>query len=122
MSSEQDPRDEERRYDEQRRPIHPVQHQQRPWRYVLRDAALVGLVQAIVLVLVIYIAVALSGNRQVTLLNDIRSAIRANVCVLVLPVGEDGRSEAATNSRCLIPNGIQPIDANDDGVIDTERG
>lgn len=86
----------------------------------IADGLITGATMALVLLLAIYGIVLLSGNQQQRALNDIKSAARAQVCVLLLPVNEHGRDEGQTNSRCLVPNGIPPVDANDNGRIEYE--
>lgn len=92
----------------------------RPWRYVLRDAVLIGTVNALVLILVVVIFTAISGNQQQHALEQIRDGVQAQVCVAVLPLGEAGRDEAMTNTRCLIPYGFEPTDADGDGRVEFE--
>lgn len=89
---------------------------------VIRDGIIIGLTQAIILVLILFGVTIVAGNQQQHTLTDIRNATRAQVCVLLLPVGPTGRSEGQTNSRCLVPNGIAPVDANGDGQIEFEGG
>ena len=91
-------------------------------RTTLRDGVIIGTTQALILLLIIFGLTIFTGNQQQRSLNDIRSSARAQVCVLILPVGPEGRDEGAVNSLCLIPNGIQPVDANGDGMVETQAG
>jgi hypothetical protein len=84
------------------------------------NGIVIGSSAAVVLVLAVLMLSLVFGNQQQQALDDIRNSTRAEVCVLLLPVGDHGRSEAQTNSRCLIPNGIAPVDANGDGQIEFE--
>lgn len=86
------------------------------------DGMIIGVTQAIILILLLVLVSAALGNSQEQLLSDIRNATRAQVCVLLLPVNDQGRDEAQTNSRCLVPNGIPPVDANGNGTIEYEKG
>jgi hypothetical protein len=86
------------------------------------NAVIIGLTQAVILVLLLVLASMLLGNQQQRTLVDIKAATRAQVCVLTLPVTSEGRDEGQTNAVCLIPNGIPPLDTNGDGAIDTDPG
>jgi hypothetical protein len=86
------------------------------------EGVVVGGTQAIVFVgLLLALTLLLGnilGNTQQKLLTQIAQASRAQVCVAALPLTADGRSEAAVNARCMIPNGIAPLDTNNDGTIE----
>jgi len=85
----------------------------------IRDSVIQGAVAGLtILVLAVGINV-IAGNQQQDALNDIKASARAQVCVLVLPVTDQGRDEAETNSICLIPNGIAPGDWDNDGRVET---
>lgn len=86
----------------------------------LRDGIIIGTTQAVILLLLLFVLTLATGQQQQKTLSDIRNATRAQVCVLLLPVTEEGRNEGKTNSRCLIPNGIPPVDANGDGRVELE--
>lgn len=93
---------------------------------MVRDSVIIGVTQALTIVAIIAIFLIISGNQQQQALNDLRSSARAQVCELALKVHTtpegSTRDEGATNSLCLIPNGIEPIDANGDGVVEVENG
>lgn len=91
-------------------------------RPALIDGAIIGVTQAIILIILLIVVTAAAGGGQQAVLTDIRNATRAQVCVLLLPVDDQGRDEALTNSRCLVPNGIEPVDANGNGTIEFEKG
>jgi hypothetical protein len=84
----------------------------------LKDGIVIGVTQAIILVLVVALIVMISGNQQQKALNDIRASNRAIACVLLLPVTVSGRSEIQANTKCLKPNGLAPIDADGNGTIE----
>lgn len=86
----------------------------------LITGTIIGVTAATVIVLSFVMLSLIVGNQQQKALSDIRNAARAQVCVLLLPVTPVGRNEGQTNSRCLIPNGIAPVDANGDGQIQLE--
>jgi hypothetical protein len=89
--------------------------QHRIWSSIIQ-----GVVTGITLVVLLLVLTLLSGNTQQKTLNDIKAATRAQACVLTLPVEASGRSEGAVNSRCLVPNGIPPVDTNGNGVVEYE--
>lgn len=86
----------------------------------IRAGIIIGVSQALVLILCVALITIFTGNQQQKALNDIRSATSAQVCVLLLPVDEHGRDEGQTNSLCLIPSGLQPIDANGNGRVELD--
>jgi hypothetical protein len=75
------------------------------------DGFIIGITMAVVLVAAVWLVVVLSGDPQ-----------RAIACELTLPITEQGRDEAVSNSRCLIPNGLDPIDSNLNGMVEVEPG
>lgn len=85
----------------------------------MADYALQGAMFAIMFVLLLVMLTILTGNQQARLLEQIRDGNRAVVCVLLLPVDDRGRDEGDTNSICLVPNGIDPVDVNRDGITET---
>lgn len=89
--------------------------QDRLLRYRIPELAVQAGLMVLMFVLSLVILYLLVGNREQALLEEIRDGNRALVCVLILPVGEEGRDEGETNGSCLIPNGIAPVDANRDG-------
>lgn len=46
------------------------------------------------------------------------ASTRANICVLALPVTEEGRPETRVNSTCLVPNNQHPFDVDGDGWVE----
>lgn len=93
----------------------------KPLRF--RDSAVIGFTMAVSLFALLILFSVFAGRNQTAILNSIDNASRAQVCVLILPSDpETGRDEAQVNSQCLIPNGIEPVDADGDGQIETQGG
>ena len=88
----------------------------RPWI----DGLIIGTTQAIILILLLVILALVIPSQQQQSLDDIRASNRAIACVLLLPVGDTGRSEWQANSKCLVPNGLDPIDIDGDGQIEIQ--
>lgn len=86
----------------EREPIH--------FRRSIWDGLIIGATMSLLIIAAIWVAVIFAGDPQ-----------RAIVCELALPVNDAGRSEATTNTRCLIPNKLDPIDSNGNGVIEVEH-
>ena len=74
------------------------------WRGVLFQS----LVTALAFVLMLWGLATALGNREADVLEDVRDAARAQVCVLALPVTEHGRRIPAVN-ECLRANGLPPL-------------
>jgi hypothetical protein len=73
----------------------------REWRSVVASAV----VTALITLGLLFALAAVFGDDDNRLLSDIRDASRAEICVLALPVSDDGRNEAAVK-RCLEENGL----------------
>ena len=69
------------------------------------DRALDALVFVVVFVVVIIAYSRLAPSAEQNALNNIEGAARAQVCVLALPVTDDGRDPADVQ-RCLTENGL----------------
>src|SRR5262245_51386334 len=91
------------------------------WRDRIADGAIQGAAMGLVFVLLLVILAMMLGGQQQSTLTEIRNATRAEVCVLILPVSTQGRDEAAVNRRCLIPNGIAPVDADGNGRVEGDN-
>jgi hypothetical protein len=93
-----------------------IQKPRRPWV----DGIIIGSTQAIILLLLVVVLAYVIPSQQQQSLDDIRASNRAIACVLLLPVDAGGRSEWQANSKCLIPNGLDPIDIDGNGRIDIQ--
>lgn len=74
-----------------------------------RGALLQGSVTATAFILLLIIASFLLPNAQENLLTDVRDGVRAQVCVLALPVDENGRDFEDVN-ECLAIAGMEPLE------------
>lgn len=76
----------------------------RDWRGVLFQS----LATAFAFILLLLVAASIFPNSEEVVLEDIREATRAQVCVLALPVDENGRDPEAVD-RCLTENNLPPL-------------